>query len=208
MVGDGHPMCITAEVVENMLRAAEGPLAVDDPVVTEQLPDERGESLRLGQRQDLAVETELAIREGALQGFDKLAPKDATEHLDRKKESIARANPAGVVGREPAGGNDAMDVRMMLQLLIPGMEHTEKADLCPEMFGIASHFEQRFSAGAEQQIVDELLILQCQRRQQMRQREDDVNVARGKEFLTARFDPTVSSVGLALRAVPVSTGVV
>ena len=116
MVGDGHPMCITAEVVENMLRAAEGPLAVDDPVVTEQLPDERGESLRLGQRQDLAVETELAIREGALQGFDKLAPKDATEHFDRKKESIARANPAGVVGREPAGGNDAMDVRMMLQL--------------------------------------------------------------------------------------------
>ena len=92
--------------------------------------------------------------------------------------------------------------------MIPGMEHTEKADLCPEMFGSASHFEQRFSAGAEQQIVDDLLVAQGQGRQQVREREDDVNIGRGQQFFTARLDPTVSSVGLALRAVPVSTGVV
>lgn len=101
-----------------------------------------------------------------------------------------------------------MDVRMMLQLLIPGMENAEEADVGPEMFGIASDFDQRFSAGAEQQIVDHFLILQCQGRQEMRQREDDMNVARREEFLTARFDPTVTGVGLTLRAVPVSAGVV
>ncbi len=42
----------------------------------------------------------------------------------------------------------------------------------------------------------------------MRQREDDVDVARRKQFLPARFDPTVAGAGLALGAVPVPTGVV
>jgi len=97
MVGDGHPMCITAKVVENMLWAGEGPLAVDDPVVTEQLPEEGRECLRLGERQELPVETELAIGESALQSLDKLASKDAAEHLDGEEEGIARINPAFVI---------------------------------------------------------------------------------------------------------------
>ena len=101
-----------------------------------------------------------------------------------------------------------MDMRMMFQFLSPAMQNAEESDLSAEMFGIPSDFDQGFRAGAEQQIVNELLILECQRCQQMRQCEDDVNVARGEEFLTARFDPTVSSVGLTLWAVPVSTGVV
>ena len=101
-----------------------------------------------------------------------------------------------------------MDMRMMFQLLIPGMENAEESDVGSEMFGIPSDFDQGFRAGAEQQIVNELLILQCERRQETRKREDDVNVARWQQFLTARFDPTVPSVGLAFWAVPVSAGVV
>jgi hypothetical protein len=97
MVGDRHTMRVTAEVMENMLRATEGPLAVDHPVVTEELPEERGEGLRLGQRSELAVETELAIREGVLQSSDKLASKDAAEHFDGQKKGIARMNPAFMI---------------------------------------------------------------------------------------------------------------
>ena len=48
MVGDRYSMRVAAEVMENMLRATEGSLAVDHPVVTEELPEERGEGLRLG----------------------------------------------------------------------------------------------------------------------------------------------------------------
>jgi hypothetical protein len=101
-----------------------------------------------------------------------------------------------------------MDMRMMLQLLIPGMEHAEEADVRAEMPGIASDFDERFRAGAEQQIVDDLLILQGQGRQQMREREDSVHVAPGQEFPTARLDPTVAGAGLTLGAVPVSARVV
>ncbi len=97
VVGDGHSMGIAAEVMENVLRATEGPFAIDAPILAEQLPEEAGESFRLSQRQEVAVETELAIRELVLQSFDKLASKDAAEHSDGKKEAIAWMDPAVVI---------------------------------------------------------------------------------------------------------------
>jgi hypothetical protein len=43
-----------------------------------------------------------------------------------------------VIRSEPAGRNDAVDMRMKLQALIPAMEHTEETDLGPKMPEIAS----------------------------------------------------------------------
>ena len=97
---------------------------------------------------------------------------------------------------------------MMLQLLIPGMKHTEEADFRAQMLRRASDFEQRCRASPEQEIVDDLLVLQGQRGEATRKSEDDMDVAGGQEFLAARLQPTVASVGLALRAVPIATGIV
>jgi len=55
-----------------------------------------------------------------------------------------------------------MDMQVMLELLIPGMQHTEEADLRAEMFGVAGDFEKGFRAGTKQEIVDDLLVLQRQ----------------------------------------------
>lgn len=38
MVGDGDPMCITTEVVQNMVGTTEGRFGVNDPVLSEQFP--------------------------------------------------------------------------------------------------------------------------------------------------------------------------
>jgi hypothetical protein len=42
-----------------------------------------------------------------------------------------------VIRREAAGSNDAVDVRMKLQSLIPSVKHTEETDLGTEMPWIA-----------------------------------------------------------------------
>jgi hypothetical protein len=47
MVGNGYSMSVAAEIAENILRAAEWPLAVDDPVLTVEFSDEGTKSLRL-----------------------------------------------------------------------------------------------------------------------------------------------------------------
>src|SRR5271169_1196820 len=101
-----------------------------------------------------------------------------------------------------------MDVRVMFEFLIPGVEHTEEADLGAEMFGIASDFEESCGTGLQQEMVQEFLVLQGERRQFMRQGKDNMDVARGEKLLTTRFEPTSTGVGLTLRAVPVAAAVV
>jgi hypothetical protein len=60
----GHPMGIATEIVENLLRAAEGRFAVEHPVLAEQGAEEGGESLRFRQKLEVPVEAELAVGEG------------------------------------------------------------------------------------------------------------------------------------------------
>jgi hypothetical protein len=48
---------------------------------------------------------------------------------------------------------------MELQALIPTVEHAEEADLGTEMPWITSDFKQGLSAGMEQQVVDQPLVL-------------------------------------------------
>ena len=88
-VGDAHPMGISAEIAQGMFRSAEGPLGVDDPVVTEQDSEPRGEAAWLSERCEMAVELELAFAECGVEARDELPAKDASEHLDRKEEGTA-----------------------------------------------------------------------------------------------------------------------
>lgn len=46
LIGNGDPVRVAAEIAEDMFRAAEGSFAVNNPVLLEQLPEERGESSR------------------------------------------------------------------------------------------------------------------------------------------------------------------
>jgi len=68
-----------------------------------------------------------------------------------------------VIRGQTSSSDDAVDMRMMLQSLVPGMEHAEEADLRAEVPGVACDFKQRGGACAEQQTVDEPLVLERQR---------------------------------------------
>jgi len=101
-----------------------------------------------------------------------------------------------------------MHMWVKFEFLTPGVQHAAEANFCAKMLGIAGDFEKRFGAGAEQEIVDDFLILQDQRSQMTRKREDHMHVLRRKKFPATLFQPTFASSCLTLRAVPISTGVV
>ena len=105
---------------------------------------------------------ELAVMKRVLERFLELAAKDAAEHLDGKKEVVAWFDPAGVIGRQATSRDHAMYMRVKFEFLTPRVQHAEEADLCAKMFGIAGNFEECFCTGAEQKIVDHLLILKSQ----------------------------------------------
>ena len=72
----------------------------------------------------------------SLQKIEKLAAEDAAEDLDGEEEGIFRMNPAGVAWMEAAGGNDAVEMRMQSQVLSPGVQNAEEADLGSEVLGV------------------------------------------------------------------------
>ena len=63
-----------------------------------------------------------------------------------------------MVQRESAGGNDTVNVGMQEQVLSPGVEGADDADLGSQVFRIGGDFEQGLSAGGEQQIVKQSWI--------------------------------------------------
>src|SRR5467141_3695001 len=101
-----------------------------------------------------------------------------------------------------------MDMWMEPELLIPGVQHGEEANFRAEVSRMASDFEKCFRTGAEQQIVDDFLILQGQWRELRWKCEDHMDVARREKFSLPCGDPPFPGSGLTLRAVPVSAGVV
>ena len=101
-----------------------------------------------------------------------------------------------------------MDVRMKSELLIPGVQHAEEADLRTEVFWITCDLQKRFRTGAKQEIVDELFILQGEWRQLARKSEDNMHVGRREKLLAARCELAVASPCLTLRAVPIAARVV
>jgi hypothetical protein len=110
-----------------------------------------------------------------LECFDELAAEDLAKNFFWEKELfMSGGNPVGVIERQAASRNDTVDVRMVLEFLIPGVEHAEKADLGAEMFGISGNFHQGFGTTAEQETVDNGLVLQGQRGQLVGHGEDDV----------------------------------
>jgi len=66
---------------------------------------------------------ELAVMKGTLERFVELAAKDATEHLDGKKEVVAWFDPAGVIDRQATSRHHAMYMQVKFEFLTPGMQH-------------------------------------------------------------------------------------
>ena len=92
----------------------------------------------------------------------------------------------------------------MLQILSPGVQNAEETDLRAEVFRIGGDLQQRRGAGAEQKVIDDLLVLQSQPRQFVREREDHMDVADRQQFFVALGEPLVASIGLALRTMPLN----
>ncbi len=72
---------------------------------------------------------------------EKLAAEQTAQDAHRKKEVVPARDPAGAVERDSAAGHDAVEVRVMMQVLPPSVENREEADSGAEMFPIGSYLQ-------------------------------------------------------------------
>ena len=101
-----------------------------------------------------------------------------------------------------------MQMRMMLQILTPGMEYGDEADLRAQLLGSRCDRAQGLGGGVKQDVVDYGLILIRNRGDGLGQRKDHVEVLNGNKIGLAIFQPLRTDQGLAFRTVPIATTVV
>jgi hypothetical protein len=117
-------------------------------------------------------------------------------------------HPARAIGRESADRDDAVHVRMVQQILTPRVEHAQKPNRRAEMVRVSGDLEERCRARPKQQIVHEVLVLERQPREFVRQRKDDVVAADRQEFVLTRREALVARRRQTLRTVAIPTRVV
>lgn len=83
------------------------------------------------------------------------------------------------VGREPARGDDQVDVRMVEQGACPRVEHCEVSDLRPDIAGARREPLDRGGGAAEQSAVDDRLMGEGQRTELPWERHRDQIVRAG-----------------------------
>lgn len=98
VIGYGDPMCIAAEIVQDLMRAAEGRLRIDHPLDLAAAFEQGIEAFRIGQLLKGVMESELAGGVGFLEGTEKQAAEKARKNAHGKKEALATGDPAAAVG--------------------------------------------------------------------------------------------------------------
>ena len=92
--------------------------------------------------------------------------------------------------------------------LAPGVQDRGDPDRATQMPRIAPEGEQRVGSRAEEEGIEDARIPLGQRIEQMREGEDDVEVGNREQVGSACREPPFLGERLALRAVPIATGVV
>ena len=99
-------------------------------------------------------------------------------------------------------------MRVLLQVLAPGVQHEQPADPRAQVLGVGGDRLQGLGRRVKQQPIQQLGVEQGQRRQFVREREDEMEVGDGQQLAAAVRIPLRLLAPLALRTVPVATGVV
>jgi hypothetical protein len=100
-----------------------------------------------------------------------------------------------------------MQVRVVQQVLTPGLEHGKKANARPQMWPVGSEGEQSLGHGAKQESIEPTLILQTQVSEGLGNSEHHVAVRYGQQLLGLLGQPAIASRRLALGAVTITAGV-
>ena len=130
----------------------------------------------MGKSGECAEEAEVTGLERSPELLQEEPSEQPRQHPHRQEEAGSAANPARAVQGQPAAGDEAVNMRMVLQVLGPGMEHADETDLGAEMARIGGDRGQRFGRRLEQDGVHGCLVLEGDFCSRGRQRKDDVEI--------------------------------
>jgi len=153
-------------------------------------------------------EVQLASGERFLQIAQEQSPEHPRQHPDRQEEPRPAGDPAFTVGRDPAAGNEKMQMRVVGERLPPVCSTARKPISATEMLVVRGDGAQRLRRRTKQDVVHHSLVLKRDDLDLRRDGEHDVEVRYVEQFRLAVLQPLGAGETLALRAVAIPTRVV
>ena len=113
VVGDGDAVGIAGQVLEHMLGVLDGLFGVDDPLLVAQGGEEPLPGRGLGECPTTTRQGELALAIEPLEPRQVQPPKTPREDPDGQEEVGSTWHPPRAISREPASGQDTMEMGMI-----------------------------------------------------------------------------------------------
>jgi hypothetical protein len=88
------------------------------------------------------------------------------------------------------------------------MQDRKEANVGPQVVRISGYLEQGLGTGAEQEVIEDLLVLQRQWGELVRQSKDNVDIGDGQKFTLPSHNPLVASAALTLWAMAITATVI
>ena len=190
---------VAPEVFDDLGGTAERGLGVDD------------KSLGCGLAQRDAVGSFVALKlvliEGRSQGKEELAAEHTGQAFDGDKPGAIPGDPGHAVRSDATARNDAMQMRMEGELLVPGVENGHAADTGTEVGWIGGHCKQCLVNGTKEDAIKEVAVGEGERDQLVGNSKDHMKIGAGQEFPQSRAHPPGAGGALAERAMPIAAGV-
>ena len=207
VVGDGHPVGVTPQILNGVAKAVEGFFDVRAPVflvkaVFEPFPDAGLLQCPAGRRKDKFALLVQSVQEGEI-----LALELIPENPDRDEKFRGSLADLPVRSKAPAG-NDAMHMDMIVQFLIPGVEHLDDAGLCAKIFFIGRQFQKSLCTASMEQSVEKFLITVDQRVQFVWECKYHMEVRGVNDFRPPPIHPDFFQHRLAVGTAAVAAGIV
>jgi hypothetical protein len=198
LVADGDSMGVAAEIAQNLLGSGHGWLGVDDEILGCGTTQEEA-SCVLGQGKE-------TLREMVIEGFEELPSKDLRELPHGQEEAWPGGDPARLVQAQTTSGDNAVNVRVISELLIPGVENGDEAWSRPQV--LSAHLDHGLTDRFKQERKRSVRVAPEERNEAVRDGEDLMEVGDGDQVFDLSLDPERLIQTLTLGTVAIATGVV
>lgn len=199
-------MCVTSQIFDGIAKPVKRLFDIRAPVfviqaVFETLPFPgilQGIAGRRKHQLSLLIEK---FQKGEIFSFE-FIPKD----IDRNKKGRGRFPDFPVRGQSAAGDN-TVHMDMVVQFLIPGVEHLDDSGLCPEMVPVSREFQKGLGTALMEQTVKESLVAVDQGIELMWKGKHHMKVRGINDFRPALIDPEFFGYTLTVRAASIAAGI-
>src|SRR5439155_16312972 len=138
--------------------------------------------------------------------MDKLSSKHPAQRLYRKKKVSSCTRPTALIEGQSAGGDKTMEMKMVFESLIPGMQHRD--DPHRSLKSTLAKLQQCRADGFKEQAKENLFVGEDQAVENVRQGKDHMEIAHRQELRGLLLKPLGFGQRLALGAVAVTAGVI